>query len=302
MDAATPTWVLFGVLLVSSSATAAPCPPAAIVSGDPELAAGIGQLLAGHQVAAADSEACPAVRADVARRAGTIVIVRLDHGLSKEHVVSEVGTAATVIESWTHSELDDPLLGFHPAEPPPLAVADTQMVSRLPAPPPVRRIQAFGALESSLADDRTNWLGFAVGACVQLGTVCASVRGRFAAVVVGPRGWRTVERHAEDVLFGGDIPLHLRAATLSVGFGAGIGATHTGIEDPAGIRGRESFGLRADAHVAWEIPLAHGLAIDLSASLDVQQVTDVETSSTEMLADEPRILGRIGAGLRLGAQ
>ena len=79
-----------------------------------------------------------------------------------------------------------------------------------------------------------------------------------------------------------------------------MGATHTGIVESAGMHGAETFGLRADAHVSWIIPITRSLGVDLSAALGVAQVTDVESSSMTRIVDEPRFLGRLGAGLRFG--
>jgi hypothetical protein len=294
--------VLLAALLVSSIAAAEPCAPAAVLTGDPSLVTNIGGILAAHGVVDADTSACPAVRAQVERRGAGIVVHAPGTSPDRERVVSELDTAATVIESWTRTDLDAPLFAVRP-----------MVASRLSPPPPEpwivrstgrntppRGIQAFGAFETSFANDRTSWLGATIGACVQIGAVCASARARLAAVVVGPAMWKNVERHAQDVLFGGDIPMHVNGTTISFGIAAGMGATHTGIRDPSGGRGSETFGLRGDAHVAWMIPVGMKLSIELSGSLDLAQVTDVEASTTE-IADE-RVLARFGAGLRYGAR
>jgi hypothetical protein len=294
--------VLLAVLLVSGSAAAEPCAPAAVLSGDPSLVSDISGILSAHGVVEADTNACPAVRAQVERRGGGIVVHAPGNGSDRERVVSELDTAATVIESWTRTDLDAPLFAVRP-----------MVASRLSAPPPEpwivrhtgrntppRGIQAFGAFETSLANDRTSWLGATVGVCVQIGAVCGSARARLAAVVVGPAMWKNVERHAQDVLFGGDIPMHVSGTTVSFGIAAGMGATHTQIRDLSGNRGSETFGLRGDAHVSWMIPLAQKLAIELSGSLDLAQVTDAEASTGE-IADE-RVLARFGAGLRYGGR
>ena len=281
------TWAtaLVAAMLAPSIAGAAPCAPAAVVSGDRELAEPIAQLLARDGVFADDTPACPAMRVAIARRDGALVVTTAD----RERVVSEPTAAAAVIESWTVSDFDSPLLALHP-------VFATAAAAPLPKPP---RIETFGDLETTIADDRTGWLGFAAGVCVQLGTLCPSARVRFAAVLAGPEAWDHVERHSFDVVLGGDIPWSLGRTLIAFGFGAGVGATHTGVEAPTGMRGAETFGLRADAHVAWVVPLAHGVALDLCASVDAAQVTDVEIAgSSPRLADEPRMLARFGAGMR----
>jgi hypothetical protein len=280
------TWAtaLVAAMLAPSIAGAEPCAPAAVVSGDRELAAPIAQLLAHDGVVGDDTPTCPALHVAVARRASALVVTDRE----RERVVSELGAAAAVIESWTVSDFDTPLLALHPV-----------MAAHTAVAPEKPRIETFGDLETSIADDRTGWLGFAVGMCVQLGALCPSARVRFAAVLAGPEAWDHIERHSYDVVLGGDIPWSLGRTLLTFGFGAGFGATHTGIEEPTGMRGAETFGLRADAHVAWVVPLVHGIALDLSASVDAAQVTDVEIAgSSPWLADEPRMLARLGAGMR----
>ncbi len=296
-------WMLASALLIPSGAVAAPCAPAAVVAGDPTLAAAVGELLGSHGIQSTESTECPAIHAQVMVRGAAIVVTRMVSGAesSRDRVVSELATAAAVIESWTHNDLETASFTFSANTEPALAAVGPPAVTRL-ATPPGPRVRAFGAFETSFADDRSGWIGTVVGACVQVGVVCASVRGRFAAVVFGARAWNNIERNAEDVLVGGDIPLRFGSTTLSFGFGAGMGSTHTGLAEAHEMRGTETFGLRADAHVAWAIPIFRSLALDLSASVDGSQVTDVETSSTTTLASEPWVLARIGAGLRLGAR
>ena len=279
------TWAtaLVAAMLAPSIAGAAPCAPAAVVSGDRELAEPIAQLLARDGVVGDDTPTCPALHVAVARRESALVVTDRE----RERVVSELGAAAAVIESWTVSDFDTPLLALHPV-----------LAARAVAGPKPR-IETFGDLETSIADDRTGWLGFVAGVCVQLRTLCPSARVRFAAVLAGPEAWDHVERHSYDVVLGGDIPWSLGRTLFTFGFGAGFGATHTGVEEPSSMRGAETFGLRADAHVAWVVPLVRGIALDLSASVDAAQVTDVEIAgSSPRLADEPRMLARLGAGMR----
>ncbi len=292
-----------GVLLAARAASATPCEPSAALAGDPALVAVVGDLLVQHGVGNV-GEGCPRVRARLERRDGSIVVVRIGDP-EEERVVSEPTTAATIIESWTRSDFENPLLATRsaPMMHLPSSVASVRE-ALAPSAPPVpavpARLQMFAAAETSFADDRTSWMGVMVGVCVQLGRACASARGRYAAVVDGPGMWSEAERHAADVLFGGDIPFRIGRTTLSTGFGAGMGSVHTGTRASGMPQGSETFGLRADAHVAWTIPLGLRLSLELSATLDVSQVTDVEGSDSAAITNEPRIFGRLGAGLRFG--
>jgi hypothetical protein len=132
-----------------------------------------------------------------------------------------------------------------------------------------------------------------------LGPLCATARVRFALVTGGTERWRNnLDRTSVEILLGADLPLRLGRATLSPGLAAGIGTTHT--NDDASPSEGETGGLRGEVHATFSYPLSAGVALDLSLSLDVNQATHLETSSTIPLPDEPRVLGRFGSGLRFG--
>ncbi len=309
-----PVWsflcALVGAMLAASAIAAAACPPAALLSGDPVLVRALEALLVQRGVETSVTPGCAAVSVEIQPRGGAIALVRdaADPGPPQEHVVTRLESAATVIESWTHSELlDDPRFArpvvalAAEARPEPATVVSTVTV-RPPLPiRPMRAMQVFGAFETSIADDRTSWVGAMVGVCIRVGALCASARARFAAVTDGDGAWAHAERHGEDILLGGDVPLQLAGMPFAFGFGAGFGAMHTGMWNGSRNRGSQTFGLRGDVHLAWLIPLGHRLAVDVSASVDVAQVTDVESSIAEF-ANEPRLLGRLAAGLRFGGR
>ena len=275
------------------TASAAPCAPSARVSGDPDLVASVTELLEQHGIAT-DLTTCPAVEVHVAHRGAALVVAQLAGRPPIEREVTELVAAATLIESWTRTDVDAPLLAVHHlASQPPAATAVAVAVAAPPTVSP-RGLQVFFGLETSVAEDRSTWFGTQLGVCVMLGPVCAAARVRIASTT--PEWERHVERRAIDVLFGGDVPFRLGATTLSPGCAAGLGAVHS---SEMSVGGTETFGLRADAHVVWSIPIWSHLSVDLSAVADVTQVIDVESSSGR-LADEPRILGRVGAGLRYG--
>ncbi len=282
------TPVLSAVL--ARSARADTCGPAVVLEGDEPLATTITQLLVERGIDTAPI-ACPGAHARVERRGATIVVTEVtDVGAPPvERVVTDLAAAATVIESWARTDVTSPLLTAHHVPPVPGAVTV--------APPlAARGVQVFVGLETSFSEDHSSWIGTQVGVCVMLGPVCAAVRGRLAATMPEPFDDH-LERRAIDILFGGDIPLRLGATTLSPGFAAGLGVVHSKLE--MNDRGSETFGLRAEAHAVWTIPVRAHLSVDLGATIDVTQVIDVETSSPG-LADEPRLIGRFGAGLRYG--
>lgn len=274
------------LVLGSSIAAASPC---AALEGDATLVDQIGGRLQADGVATTAQPACTHVR--VAARGDAIELVR-DDG-STERVVGQLDTAVTLIESWTRTELEAAMLAPRQQPEQSLVVAASPLLVR--ATP---RVQALTSFETAYSDDRSNWVGVSVGACVEVGPVCASVRARVAAVVEGR--WESSERHQTDVVVGGEVSRPLRGTITTFGFGAGMGATHTGILEAGGMRGSETFGLRADAHASWIIPITKRIGFDVSAALGVAQVTDVESSSMTRTVDEPRFLGRFGVGLRFG--
>ena len=277
---------VLALMLCSSIAAASPC---AALEGDATLVDQIGGRLHADGIKTTAQPACTHVR--VAARGDAIEVAR-DDG-STERVVGQLDTAVTLIESWTRTELEAAMLAPRP-EPEQRSVVAAAPVL-VPATP---RVQALTSFETAYSDDRSNWVGVSVGACVEVGPVCASVRARVAAVVEGR--WESSERHQTDVVVGGEVSRSLGPTITTFGFGAGMGATHTGILEAVGMRGSETFGLRADAHASWTIPFTKTLALDFTATMDVAQVTDVETSSITRTMDEPRFTGRFGAGLRYG--
>lgn len=278
--------VVLALMLGSGIATANPC---ASLEGDATLVDQIVARLRADGIAATTQPACTHVR--VTARDEAIELVRADDG--SERSVGELETAVTLIESWTRTELEAVMLAPRQQPDQPMAAASPMVAVQ---PPP--RIQAFTSFETAYSDDRSNWLGVLVGACVQVGPVCASVRARVAAVVEGR--WESSDRHATEVVVGGEVSRARGSTIATLGFGGGVGATHTGILEADGMRGSETFGLRADAHLSWIIPITRRFGVDLSAALGVAQVTDVESSSMTRIVDEPRFFGRLGAGLRFG--
>jgi len=211
-------------------------------------------------------------------------------------VAADARTAATVIESFVREDIGDALLAAR-APPPPPPAHDDRVVAIVAVPSSRRGVQLFGEFESSYGSDRTGWVGAHVGACVMLGPVCAAARFRHATVVGGPEVWDETSRRSAELLLGIDIPFGLGRMLLSPGFAAGMGVMHT--------RGEthdmrvETGGLRADVHATLSVPVWHRLALDVFAAADLTQEAHVEWGP-EMapLPPEPRLLLRLGAGLR----
>lgn len=302
--------VVLAVVLaaLAGSAAADPCSPAVVLAGDAHEIATISELLSARGVALAPG-ACGAVHARVERRGdGLAIEVEQADGTIAWRIAGEAATAATVIESFARLELGGPLLASRafPSDPNQRdgevagAHARLDTPARSPRSRSARGVQLFSAFETSYASDRTSWLGAHLGACVMLGPVCGAARLRIANVAAGPGPWEAgLERRSTELLVGIDVPFALRAMTFSPGFAAGLGQMHTR-GDTREMRA-ETGGVRADVHATLSIPVWRRLAVDVFAAADLTQETHVEWGPMMVpLPDEPRLLVRLGVGLRYG--
>lgn len=297
------------------------CPPVAALGGDEPLVRAVDALLrargisapaeaAAHLTTLAEAEVrCPAVRARVERRGDAIAVVIVDPGGARiERVVGEAATAATVIESFVRADVGAPLLARREA--PAAAVrADVRVPDEGPprSPEAARHpttsgTQLFAGIETSVATDDTNWMGFSIGACISLGPICAAARLREAAVVAGPGVWDTgaLRRESTTLFVGIDVPLSLGAMTLSPGFAAGVGVVRTEMRGAEDDLHDGTAGLRADVHATLTVPLRRRLALDLMISADIAQETTVRWRSELEAPDDSLLIVRFGAGLRYG--
>ncbi len=284
------------VIVAAPVSRAEACPPAVSLTGDETLVIAVRDLLGARGITDATPR-CPAVHASVEHE-GDAVIVGIDgpDGVPVVRTVNEVATAATVIESWTRTDVAAPLLASHALPP-----DDARDLPRVRSSSMIgRNLQIFGAAETSIASDQTGWLGATVGMCINLDPICLATRLRFASVAAGPAQWDGLERHNKDILVGLDIPIAVHGMTLSPGFAAGIGSMHTHM--PGMPMGTETGGLRAEIHTTLSIPLTSRIAIDLSLTADMTQATHIEIEVTPSVPfpDEPRALVRFGAGVRYG--
>ena len=281
------------VMVAALAARADACPPAVALTGDAGLVASVGDLLAAHGIAGA-TPACPAVHARLARDGGAVVVgIERTGEQPVERRVSEVATAATVIESWTRTDDETSLLAPH-------AVAaeehETIAAPVATSTPTVRGVQLFANAVAARASDDTDWGGIQLGMCINLGALCAATRVRFSRVLHAPDAWGTgVHRESVELMVGLDVPIQLGRFVLTPGFAAGMGKMHTGSDD---MSQGETAGLRADMHATLTIPLTRRWSLDVSLTGDLTQKVHVESKMP--LPDEPRGLLWGGIGVRYG--
>ena len=296
--------VALEVLLTAHVARAEPCPPAVALTGDEALVGAVRELLGARGITH-ETPRCPAIRARVERR-GPLLVVGTDgpDGVPIERAVTEAATAATVIESWTRSDVAAPLLATRavPAleDAPPRAGASA-------SPPAARGIQLFAAEETSVASDRTVWEGMQLEACIMVGPICAAARVHGGKVIAEPASWAGFARNGAEVYAGIDVPIALGHTRLTPGFAAGFGAMFTRYKSDGAKMGVEISGPRAEVHVAFSVPLSAHLALDLVTTAALTQATAMETHGadtpdpTVVFPDEPRALVRFAVGVRYGA-
>jgi hypothetical protein len=302
---------LIAVVIFATTARAEPCPPAAALSGDDELVHAVRALLDARGITD-EKPRCPATRAHVERRGDRILVAvaaRPDRAGASETIereVSEVATAATVIESWTRSDVAAPLLESREV---PVATVERAPIAAPPAaasPPAARGIQLFAGGETSFASDRTVWQGMQLEACIMLGPICAAARVHGGKVIAHPASWDGFARHGAEIYVGIDIPIALGRARLTPGFAAGYGAMftrHIRDGEPMGV---EISGPRAEVHAGVSLPVTAHLAVDVVATGALTQAARMEIHGdppdpTLIYPAEPRALIRVAVGVRYGA-
>jgi hypothetical protein len=287
-----------GVLLavVGLDGQASACPPAVRLAGDRALIARVTPILTERGIATSADE-CPAISVRLERRETMMAVSTMDmRDQPTRLLVTDVRTAATIIEGWARTDVEAPLLAPRPrqdAESPGDAPAIVSSTSASAS----RDVHVFTIMERSLGSDGTGWLGIKAGACVMLGPLCASVQARASLVADGPDGWSPrLERHGVELLLGAELPLRFGRATLSPGVAFGVGWTHTEIEGMTAVG--ETGGLRAESQLALSYLVTRHVAAELALSFEVAQATHVETSSVEPLPGDARFFSRLGAGVR----
>ena len=284
------------IATLGGAAIAEPCAPAVRLDGDPVLVAEVARELAGRGIRVAVDDACPARRATVVRRGGEVVVtIVADDGTATERSITEAGTAASVIESFTRTDVATPLLATRaiPTTATPVVEPPRVEAPATPTAPP-QRLHLAANLESAYANDGTTWLGASVKLCITVGPLCAAARFRSSLVVAGLDA-PGVERDLNELLVGVDVPFALGPVRLAPGFAGGLG----GMETRAGGMKRETGAFRAEAQVALWAPIVDGLALEASVGVGLGDQIEFDPSSSLAVPD-PWVAVRGGVGLRYG--
>ena len=288
------------VAAASGLAVAAPCPPTAVLEGEPTLVDRMTTLLARREVSTQRQTACPpaTVRLDQ-RGASTIVVTIVDaSGRRSERVFGDADAAAALIASWARQDENAlALVGFvdpveSPALPPPIELRRSS-----PTRARAARFSLVAAGEVSTAFDDTQWIGARAGACVAVGPLCLGALGRIAS--------RAESRRAYDALASVEVPISIsRRLTLRLGAGVGYGWLDTiapnDARDPVRTRG-----LRLDGRAGLAITLTHLAALQLGASLAASPSSPSSIAPSgeggALELDDPSGYARFELGIRIGA-
>lgn len=280
-------------LLAPAAGRADDCPPAVELHGDADVIEDVARELVARGIDLASAAVdCVPIVAHVDRRDDTI-IVRVGEAV---RTVREAETAATVIESFARDDVNAPLLPNTVAAPvaPPQRLPPARTVAESVEPPAetVRGPHAFASLESTLASDRTGWLGLHLGACTMVGPVCVAGRLRTSALASNPDD--ETRRTSWELLLGVDVPFVVRGWLISPGFGAGPSGMTTKIGDMH----YRTNGLRADAHATVTVPMTKRFGLDVHVAANLMQQVHLEEG--EGVPVEPWGFFRVGLGLRYG--
>jgi hypothetical protein len=282
--------------LLAGAANAAPCRLVVALEGEPAAVAAIRDQLSSRGIST-DTSTCPGMRTRVERRGELFVIGFTDaDGVPIERVVSDPGTAATVIESFVRVDVGTPLLASR-AIPAVTVRRDPEPVAPTVAARARTGAHVFGSFDSAFASDRTSWLGMQVVACIMLGPTCPSARFRFDVVVTGDGTWDdSTFRNSSELLVGIDVPLAAGGWLVMPGVAVGMGGVRT---EESSVK-RETTGFRGELHGTLLVPLTATLAVDLSVAGVLLQEMKVDEGLMAPLPPDPWVVFRFGVGLRYG--
>jgi hypothetical protein len=309
--------VVWGLALAPSSiaarAWAAPaCGPSALLEGDDPSLGAVARELEQLGIATAPSPECASVRVRIEGTPSGLTVRIVDaYGRSSERVTSGPAAAATLVESWARTAVLAPLLPRRAAERPP----DRPVAAEAPAiaAPGVaprsrggREVSLAASAETSVATDRSLWVGVTAGVCMTVGRACAGVLARVSvdSEASGDSHARDSDRLESDVLLGVWLPLRFGRLTLAPGLAFGVGwlrtsAAHTTSADGDPVDA-DAGGLRASASVRLSVAVTPTLAVDLGLATDVAPLAHTGPYATDavVLAGEPFAYLRGGLGLR----
>ncbi|HTE54485.1 MAG TPA: hypothetical protein VK698_26715 [Kofleriaceae bacterium] len=283
-----------------AAAAAPPCPPAARLRGDGELARLVGLELAVLGVFSRDiPPLCPSVEVSLTTAGEQVsVALRDPSGRRAQQVVTNPHVAAIWIESWVHPELGAPLLAgrgllsigpLRAVAPGPALIAGQRTAAPSSPSPPTDRAMRFAgfvvgaAAEKLYASDDSEWRALTMSACARWGPLCAGLVGHLGDNQDFPppsSPWIQLDRLGVDLLASLSAPFEVGRMEISpgIGFGMGLLRSSTGTcenGDPAGdvVACGDypvvsySLGPRAEMGLAGAFPISSRVSLLVTASV-----------------------------------
>ncbi|HEY2901769.1 MAG TPA: hypothetical protein VGL59_14395 [Polyangia bacterium] len=226
----------------------------------------------------------------------TLTIVD-ESGRTSARVFADAQTAASLIESWT---LDEDAMLLAPA-----SAANTARPQT--APPSLASIQSAARVhlhvgpETSLAADRSVWLGVTLGACVRAGAICAGARLRSTrdADLSGASQPDTVLRENTDLLATAAWIHRIGDRLVVPAVGVGIGwlrtRTEGGLLRDALVLNRSGLRLEGAVQGRWPLGPHTALAAELGGAWSPLARSQATDDQGAILIGEPA--GHIRLGL-----
>jgi hypothetical protein len=305
----------FGQLAVAAPAAGArSCGPSATLEGNGPRVAALASELERRGIETAPDPECPAVHVRLKETGGRLVVTIVDEfGRLSERPTSGTAAAATLVESWAHTDVVTPLLSMRATQLQDVAPPQPHETPTIAAPAaaagPMRQVSPAASAETSLATDGSVWIGIAAGVCVPIGRACAGalVRVSMDSELTGDSRARHSGRLATDVLLGGALPLRFGRLTLLPGLAVGLGwlrtfGLTTSATDPDPVDA-DGGGLRTGASLRLAYTVTSRLAVDLGIAADIAPFahTAAYQSQAVVLPGEPRGYLRSGIGVRWGS-
>ena len=290
------------------------CPPAALVEGPAATVVAVVEDLRRRGIATAPAGACPFVRAQLFPGADGIVVAIVDtSGRSSVRTAGDPRGAATVIESWTRTDILEPLLTPHSAADAaalPRRAEDASLSLAATSRPP-RNGPAFASFtsraEATVATDGSLWFGVSMGVCLRIGPACAGALARVSrdSGVSGDSEDFGNSRLATDVLLGAELPLESGRLTFTPGVSLGVGwmrTSGTGTTNGGSVTiDEDSGGLLAGASTRLSFALSTHVGLDAGLEADVMPLAHPAPRDVKVtvLAGQPRGYVRGGLGMRV---
>jgi hypothetical protein len=221
-------------------------------------------------------------------------------GRTSDRVLSETGTAVSLIESWAVDE-DSDLLGNVQAD---TSVARDDERSAVVTAATAPLWHLYGGAGGLTGSDRSVWASGVVRGCVRVGPMClgAELSAGHDLGLEGDTAEAGTTRWGADLLAIGALPI-VHAPWLimpALGLGAGWMGTRVVTDDPdSPVETSNTVGLRGELSLLVGVSLSRalGLALDFSAlAAPGARQSSVDPSANSNLPGEPRFAARATLG------